>query len=121
MLFGAGMAVRLDFPSWAGAGQGRAGGHIGSILVSGLPRVNRLCARLFPDHGTPDRRPFSVWLYKTDDGGFTTINGGILQLGDGFSNNGSVSGKIVNNATLTFANPNTQTYTSTISGSGSLT
>jgi autotransporter-associated beta strand protein len=53
--------------------------------------------------------------------GSTTISGGTLQLGDGVSNNGSVAGNITDNANLTFANPNAQTYTGTISGSGNLT
>jgi fibronectin-binding autotransporter adhesin len=53
--------------------------------------------------------------------GVTTISGGTLQLGDGTSNNGSVAGNITNNARLTFANPNAQTYTGAISGSGGLT
>ena len=55
--------------------------------------------------------------------GQANINGGTLQLGDGVANNGSVPGAIVNNAMLTFANPNPQTYglgVQTISGSGSL-
>jgi autotransporter-associated beta strand protein len=52
--------------------------------------------------------------------GNTTISGGTLQLGDGVSNNGSVAGNIINNATLTFANPNPQTYAGLISGSGAV-
>ena len=53
--------------------------------------------------------------------GGTTISGGTLQLGDGVSNNGSVAGNITDNAHVTFANPNGQTYTGTISGSGGVT
>ena len=53
--------------------------------------------------------------------GTTTITAGTLQLGDGTSQNGSVAGKITDNAQLTFANPNAQTYSGTITGSGSLT
>ena len=52
--------------------------------------------------------------------GWTTINGGTLQLGDGTANNGSVAGNITNNATLVFANPNAQTYGGTIGGNGTL-
>ena len=52
--------------------------------------------------------------------GPTTITGGTLQLGDGSANNGSLAGNIVNNATLTFANPNSQTYSGVISGSGAV-
>ena len=48
-------------------------------------------------------------------------NAGKLQLGDGVANNGSLATNIVNNATLIFANPNPQTYSGAISGSGSLT
>ena len=53
--------------------------------------------------------------------GATTISQGTLQLGDGSANNGSVSGNITDNATLTFANPNAQTYSGVISGTGALT
>ncbi len=53
--------------------------------------------------------------------GGTTVSGGTLQLGDGVSNNGSVAGNITNNACLSFANPNAQTYTGAISGSGGVT
>ena len=53
--------------------------------------------------------------------GGTTISSGTLQLGNGTSNNGSVAGNITNNAWMTFANPNAQTFAGTISGSGSLT
>ena len=53
-------------------------------------------------------------------GGGTTISQGTLQLGDGSSNNGSVSGNIADNAALVFANPSAQTYGGVISGTGSL-
>ena len=53
--------------------------------------------------------------------GVTTISQGTLQLGDGSTNNGSVSGNIADNATLVFANPNAQTYGGVISGNGALT
>ncbi len=52
--------------------------------------------------------------------GATTINGGTLQLGDGVANNGSVAGGVADNAVLTFANPNAQSYGGTISGGGAL-
>jgi fibronectin-binding autotransporter adhesin len=52
--------------------------------------------------------------------GITTINAGVLQLGDGTSRNGSI-GTIVNNAALVFANPFDQTFSRAISGTGSLT
>ena len=53
-------------------------------------------------------------------GGITTVSGGTLQLGDGVANNGNLAGSITNNAVLTFANPNAQTYTGAIGGSGAL-
>jgi autotransporter-associated beta strand protein len=53
--------------------------------------------------------------------GATSIWGGTLQLGNGTSSNGTVSGNITNNATLAFANPTAQTYAGTISGAGALT
>ncbi len=53
--------------------------------------------------------------------GTTTITAGTLQLGDGASKNGSIAGNITDNVQLTFANPKAQTYSGTLSGSGSLT
>jgi autotransporter-associated beta strand protein len=53
--------------------------------------------------------------------GGTTINAGTLQLGDGAAAIGSVVGSITDNAALVFANPLTQAYAGTISGSGSVT
>ena len=52
--------------------------------------------------------------------GGTSINAGTLQLGDGISVNGSVSGNITDKAALVFANPNSQTYSGVISGAGSV-
>ncbi len=52
--------------------------------------------------------------------GGTTISSGTLQIGDGASINGSLSGGIVNNSTLIFANPTTVTNSSAISGGGTL-
>lgn len=52
--------------------------------------------------------------------GGVTISAGSLQLGDGVSVNGNLPGNIVNNATLTFANPNAQTWSSVFAGSGTL-
>jgi autotransporter-associated beta strand protein len=52
--------------------------------------------------------------------GGTTISAGSLQLGDGVSVNGNLPGNIVNNATLIFANPNAQTWSSVFAGTGTL-
>ena len=52
--------------------------------------------------------------------GGTTLSAGSLQIGDGVSVNGNLPGNIVNNATLIFANPNAQTWSSVFSGSGTL-
>ena len=68
--------------------------------------------------------PGTVVLTKSNTySGGTTISSGALQLGDGASNNGSVPGNITDNfgATLIFANPNAQSYSGAISGSGVLT
>ena len=54
---------------------------------------------------------------KSYSGG-TTVNLGSLQLGDGTSSNGLVSGNIVNNATVNFANPAPQTFSGAVSGGG---
>ncbi|MGD0260161.1 MAG: autotransporter-associated beta strand repeat-containing protein, partial [Verrucomicrobiota bacterium] len=53
--------------------------------------------------------------------GVATISAGVLQLGDGVAFNGSVAGNIADNASLVFANPNPQTYSAVISGTGTLT
>jgi len=53
--------------------------------------------------------------------GGTTITAGTMQLGDASTVNGSVSGNIIDNAALVFANPTAQSYSGSISGSGTLT
>jgi autotransporter-associated beta strand protein len=53
--------------------------------------------------------------------GGATIIAGTVQLGDGTSANGSLSGNITNNTSLTFANPTALTVSANISGPGSLT
>ncbi len=53
--------------------------------------------------------------------GGTLVSAGLLQLGDGVANNGSVQGPITNNAQLAFANPFDQTFGGIVSGPGSLT
>ena len=51
----------------------------------------------------------------------TTISAGILQLGDGVSANGGLSGNVTNNAVLIFANATTLSSAAAISGSGTVT
>jgi fibronectin-binding autotransporter adhesin len=53
--------------------------------------------------------------------GGTTIAEGTLQLGDGENTNGFITGGVVNNSRLVFANPASQTFAGAMSGSGSLT
>ena len=53
--------------------------------------------------------------------GVTTVSAGTLRLGDGAAANGSVAGKIVNNAALVVANPTAQTIANLLTGAGSLT
>jgi autotransporter-associated beta strand protein len=53
--------------------------------------------------------------------GGTTISAGTLQLGDGTTRNGSVSGAITNNGALIVANPTAQTFANTIIGTGGFT
>jgi fibronectin-binding autotransporter adhesin len=53
--------------------------------------------------------------------GNTTITAGTLQLGDGTANNGTVLGTIADNGALIFANPNAQSVTSAITGTGTTT
>ena len=52
--------------------------------------------------------------------GATTISAGTLQLGNS-STIGSVGGNITNGAALIFNNPTAQTYSGTISGTGTMT
>ena len=61
----------------------------------------------------------SVTLAMANDyAGGTTVNNGVLQLGDGVSNNGSIVGSIANNASLVISNASAQTINNNISGSG---
>jgi autotransporter-associated beta strand protein len=71
-------------------------------------------------------------LFKTGSGqltldttntfsGGTTINDGILQIGDGVSFNGGLSGNVTNNDTLIYANPAALTSPVSITGPGTLT
>jgi len=53
-------------------------------------------------------------------GGGTTITAGTLKLGDG-TVNGSVTGDILDNGTLAFANPLAQSFSGAISGTGAVT
>ncbi len=53
--------------------------------------------------------------------GLTTVSRGTLQLGDGVTNNGNVTGNVSNNSALVFANPASQVFGGVISGSGSFT
>ncbi len=52
--------------------------------------------------------------------GGTTLSGGVLQLGDGGSNNGSLPGPVTNNGSMVFENPQPQTFSGSIGGSGSV-
>ena len=52
--------------------------------------------------------------------GITLVNTGTLQVGDGASNNGYISGNITNASILVFANPTALTINSRISGAGDL-
>ena len=71
-------------------------------------------------------------LYKTGGGqltldttntfaGGTTINEGVVQVGDGVLCNGGLSGNVTNNDTLIFATPGSLASSASISGSGTLT
>jgi autotransporter-associated beta strand protein len=53
--------------------------------------------------------------------GNTVISAGTLQLGNGTTTNGIVAGRITNNAALAIANPLAQSFSSEISGTGSVT
>jgi autotransporter-associated beta strand protein len=53
--------------------------------------------------------------------GGTTISAGTLQLGDGTTRNGFVSGIITNNGAIIIANPTAQIFANTITGNGGFT
>ena len=101
-----------------------------AFMVSSLI-VNNLAADTFAGVMRDDPAGFGVFALSkfgiaplvltganTYTGG-TTVTGGPLQLGDGTTSNGSVAGNITVNSTLIFANPNAQSYSGVISGSGS--
>jgi autotransporter-associated beta strand protein len=52
--------------------------------------------------------------------GVTTLNSGVLQIGDGGASNGNIAGDIVNHAALIFNRSNNITYGGKISGDGAL-
>jgi autotransporter-associated beta strand protein len=54
-------------------------------------------------------------------GGGTTINDGILQIGDGLALNGGLAGSVTNNDTLIYATPGTLTSSVNITGPGTFT
>ncbi len=71
-------------------------------------------------------------LFKTGNGqltlattnsfvGGTTINDGTVQVGDGVSFNGNLTGNVTNNGTLVYATPGALTSSANITGSGTLT
>jgi autotransporter-associated beta strand protein len=71
-------------------------------------------------------------LFKTGNGmltldttnnfsGGTTINDGTVQVGDGISFNGNLSGNVTNNDTLIFATPGALASSASVSGGGTLT
>ncbi len=61
-------------------------------------------------------------LYTTNNfGGGTTIGEGVVQIGDGVTLGGSLSGNITNNDTLIYAIPGTLSSSASISGPGTVT
>ena len=62
----------------------------------------------------------NLYTLNTYSGG-TTIDEGVLQLGDGVSVNGNLGGNVTNDDTLIFANPTTLSSSASITGSGALT
>ena len=57
---------------------------------------------------------------ESDYSGGTAIDTGMLQLGDGLTSNGSVTGNIADDGSLIFAEIYSQTYAGSISGTGSV-
>lgn len=92
--------------------------------------ISVLSAQDYTFSGSPLIGPAS--LYKVGQGtltllnqntfsGGTTINEGTVQLGDGVSINGNLSGSVTNNDELIFANPTPLSSSAAISGSGTVT
>ena len=69
------------------------------------------------------RHPGSHRAWQHGYGGGTTVSAGTLQIGDGATNNGSLSGNVSvgGSGTLAFSNPTALGYAGAISGGGTVT
>ncbi|WP_010299978.1 autotransporter domain-containing protein [Candidatus Odyssella thessalonicensis] len=105
---------------------GTTGGVVGNITNNAALIFNRsddlVYSNVISGSGSLEKQgagKFTVNTTQTYSGG-TTITAGALQIGNG-STVGSITGNINNNAALIFNRSDAVTYTSTISGTGSLT
>ncbi len=96
-----GTVVLLNIPSFDTVTYGNAMSGSGSAVVAG---------------------PGTLVVTGTNNSfsGGATLSGGVLQLGDGGSNNGSLPGPVTNNGSMVFQNPQPQTFSGSIGGGGSV-
>ncbi|AEG50605.1 outer membrane autotransporter barrel domain protein [Sphingobium chlorophenolicum L-1] len=98
----------------------------GNVVNNAALQFNRLDTSLFAGNisGTGSLTKLGLGaLFLTGDathGGGTTILGGTLSIGNG-GTSGSISGDIVNNASLNFNRSGNYTYAGSISGTGAVT
>ncbi len=128
-----GSQLTLSTDATAGYGlQQAAFTQAGAVILAGSLTVNTATTNASISAPIGETLPGAGSLVKTGTGtltlsavstftGDTQVSAGTLQLGDGMAQNGSVGGNIIDNSALVFANPASQTFAGTISGSGSLT
>ena len=101
-----------------------AGSIVGDILDNGTVRFYRLDSYKFigviSGTGAVVQGGIGTTILTGDNTytGGTTISAGTLQIGDGTSANGSITGNITDNATLAFARTGSTDISAVISGSG---
>ena len=116
--------LTLDGGTWSES-NGFGGAWTGSIVLNSTSTINSSGTQTVVGNITGAgglTKTGGSTLTLNGDGtysGTTTISAGILQLGSSFKN-GTISGAITNNATLTFSNARAQTHSGAISGTGAM-
>ena len=131
-LAGNGATLNLGYASQTlGSISGAAGSSIllavgtsTGTLTTGTDNTSTTFAGGISGYGTLAKVGTGTFVLSGSNAGFlgtTAVSGGVLQLGDGLNPTSLAQGNILNNAALTFANPNAVTYGGSIGGSGSMT